>query len=77
MSVNDTLSMEMIVSLLLSFTMLFIFIWGVKTNQFDDSKRMMDGLLYDSEDELQDAIKKEAKIKKLKEDKVKRQKEVK
>ena len=77
MSVNDTLSMEMIVSLLLSFTMLFIFIWGVKTNQFDDSKRMMDGLLYDSEDELQDAIKKEAKIKKLKEDKTKRQKEVK
>jgi cbb3-type cytochrome oxidase maturation protein len=72
MTVNDTLSMEMIVSLLLSFTMLFIFIWGAKTGQFDDSKKMMDGLLYDGEDELQDAIKKDEKVKKLKEDKLKK-----
>jgi len=43
-----------------------IFIWGAKQGQFDDGKKMMNGLLNDSTDDLQDAIKKDEKVKELK-----------
>ena len=66
--------LELIVGIIVSFTLLGIFIWGVKQGQFDDGKKMMDGLLFDSTEDLQDAVKKEEKIKKLKEKKKEAQK---
>ncbi len=68
---NAVLKLELIVGLLASFTLLTIFIWSVKKGGFDDSKKMMDGMLFDSEDDLRDAINKENKQKALKEKKLK------
>ena len=68
---NAVLKLELIVGLLASFTMLTIFIWSVKKGGFDDSKKMMDGMLFDSEDDLQDAVNRENKQKALKEKKLK------
>lgn len=66
---NSILWIELIVGIVVSFTLLGIFIWAVRGGQFDDSKKMMDGLLFDSTEDLQDAVKKEQKIKDLKEKK--------
>lgn len=60
--ISDTLFMMLFVGLFLSFIVLGFFIWGAKTGQFDDTSKMMDGLLFDSEDDLNDAVKKEKKI---------------
>ena len=62
--INDTLLMMLIVGLFVSFAILALFIWGAKSGQFDDSKKMMDGLLFDGTEDLNDAIKKEEKVKK-------------
>lgn len=61
--IEDTLYMMLIVGLIVSFAVLGMFIWGAKTGQFDDSRKMMDGLLFDSEDDLNDAINRENKRK--------------
>jgi cbb3-type cytochrome oxidase maturation protein len=66
---NSVLWLELVVGLVVSFSLLGIFIWAVRGGQFDDNKKMMDGLLFDSTDDLQDAIKKEQKVKDLKEKK--------
>jgi len=71
---NTILWIELVVGIIVSFTLLGIFIWGAKQGQFDDSKKMMDGLLFDSTEDLQDAIKKEKKVKELKEKKQKENK---
>ena len=64
---NSTiLWLELAVGVITSFILLGIFIWAIKGGQFDDSKKMMDGLLFDSTDDLQDAIKKEKKVQELK-----------
>lgn len=68
--INDTLFMMLIVGLIISFGLLLLFIWGAKTGQFDDSNKMVDGLLFDSVDDLNDAINKEKKSKDAKEAKV-------
>ncbi len=68
---NNILILELTVGIIVSFTLLGIFIWAAKGGQFDDSKKMMDGLLFDSPEDLQDAVEKERKINKLKEDKMK------
>jgi cbb3-type cytochrome oxidase maturation protein len=60
-----TLTMMLIVGLVLSFTILAIFIWGAKQGQFDDGEKMMSGLLFDSTEDLNDAIEKEKKEKEL------------
>ena len=69
---NNILILELMVGIIVSFTLLGIFIWAVKNGQFDDSKRSMDGLLFDSEEDLRDAVKKEEKAKALKEKKAKK-----
>jgi cbb3-type cytochrome oxidase maturation protein len=61
--------LELTVGIIVSFTLLGIFIWAAKGGQFDDSKKMMDGLLFDGEDDLQSAYEKEQKIKLMKEKK--------
>ena len=63
---NSILWVELVVGIIVSFTLLGIFIWAVRQGQFDDSKKMMDGLLFDSPEDLQDAINKEKKVEELK-----------
>jgi len=72
---NSILILELSVGIIVSFTLLGIFIWAAKGGQFDDSKKMMDGLLFDSEEDLQAAYEKEQKIKAMKEKKEQSKKE--
>lgn len=66
---NSILWVELVVGIIVSFTLLGIFIWGAKQGQFDDGKKMMNGLLNDSTEDLQAAIKRDEKVKELKENK--------
>jgi len=56
------------VSVFIGFLGLVAFIWGLKTGQFDDEKKMMQGVLFDSEEDLIEAAKRDEKIKKTKEE---------
>lgn len=69
---NTVLILELTVGMIVSFTLLGIFIWAAKGGQFDDGKKMMDGLLFDSEEDLRDAVEKEKKVNELKEKVAKR-----
>ena len=73
--VNSILILELTVGIIVSFTLLGIFIWAARGGQFDDSKKMMDGLLFDSEADLQSAYEKEQRVKALKEKKEKSKKQ--
>jgi cbb3-type cytochrome oxidase maturation protein len=57
--------LELIVGLIVSFTLLGILIWAIKDGQFEDRKKMMDGLLFDSEEDLRDAVERENRKKEL------------
>jgi cbb3-type cytochrome oxidase maturation protein len=61
----------LIVGIIISAGMLFLFIWAAKSGQFDDANKMVNGLLFDSTDDLNDAIKKEKNSKDAKELKLK------
>ena len=63
---NGVLILELTVGIVVSFTLLGIFIWAAKGGQFEDSKKMMDGMLFDSPEDLQSAYEKEQKIKAMK-----------
>jgi cbb3-type cytochrome oxidase maturation protein len=65
----------LIVGIIISAGMLLLFIWAAKTGQFDDSNKMVNGLLFDSVDDLNDAINKEKNLKVAKEEKIKSEKE--
>lgn len=64
--INDTLLMMLIVGLVVSFAILGMFVWGAKDGQFDDSRKMMDGLLFDGTEDLNDAAQKEKKVEEAK-----------
>lgn len=49
---DNVLSMMLIVSIGLGFLGLLAFLWGLKTGQFDDEEKFLDGALYDGEEEL-------------------------
>ena len=66
--IDDTLFFMLVVGLIISAGMLFLFIWAAKSGQFDDSNKIVNGLLFDSVDDLNDAIKKEKSIKESKKD---------
>ena len=66
---NGILWMELTVGIIVSFTLLGIFIWGARQGQFDDGKKMMNGLLNDSVEDLQDAVKRDEKVKAMREKK--------
>ena len=53
---NATIAMMIGVSLMLGFITLLGLIWGIKTRQFDDNSRFLDGTKFDGEDALQDAV---------------------
>ena len=52
-------------SLLLGGFGLWALLWGIKTGQFDDKNKFLDGALLDSDEALQDAIMMEEKKKKI------------
>jgi len=66
---NWVLWMELGVGAFISFLLLFMLLKAIKDGQFDDEKRHMNGLLFDSTEDLQDAINKENKVKELKKNK--------
>lgn len=47
------------VSIFIGFLGLVAFLWGLRSGQFDDEKRMMQGVLFDGEEELQEAARQE------------------
>lgn len=53
-------------SLVLGGVALIAFLWGIKNGQFDDEKKMMNQVLYDDEDELNDAANQQRKREELK-----------
>ena len=69
--INDTLFFMLIVGIIISAGMLFLFIWAAKSGQFDDSNKIVNGLLFDSVDDLNDAINKDKNSKEAKENKIK------
>ncbi len=73
--INDTLFFMLIVGIIISAGMLFLFVWAAKSGQFDDSKKVVNGLLFDSVEDLNDAINKEENSKEAKELKTKNEKE--
>ncbi|APW64967.1 cytochrome oxidase maturation protein, cbb3-type [Poseidonibacter parvus] len=72
--INDTLFFMLIVGIIISAALLLIFVWAAKTGQFDDSNKLIDGMLFDSTEDLNDAIEKEKKIKEAKENKLNKEK---
>jgi len=59
--------MMMSASIFLGSIALFGFIWAVRSGQFDDKEKYLNGAKYDGEDELNHAVMLEKKKKKLKE----------
>ncbi len=58
---NEVLQLELIVGVVVTFTLIIIFVAAAKKGNFDDQKKMMDGMLFDSPDDLRAAADKEAK----------------
>ena len=73
--IDDTLFFMLIVGIIISAGLLLIFVWAAKSGQFDDSNKIVNGLLFDSTDDLNDAIKKENKSKETKKQKLKTKEE--
>ncbi|GAA6882401.1 cbb3-type cytochrome oxidase assembly protein CcoS [Helicobacter pylori] len=53
---TEILTIMLVVSVLMGLIGLIAFLWGVKSGQFDDEKRMLEGVLYDSTSDLNEAI---------------------
>ena len=73
--INDTLFFMLIVGIIISAGLLLIFVWAAKSGQFDDSNKIVNGLLFDSTEDLNDAINKDKNSKEAKENKIKSEKE--
>ena len=61
------IAMEITVSFLIGAIVLFLVVRSIKNGEFDDGDKMMGGLLFDSNEDLQDAILQEKKEKQLRE----------
>ncbi len=53
---TEILTIMLVVSVLMGLIGLIAFLWGVKSGQFDDEKRMLKSVLYDSTSDLNEAI---------------------
>lgn len=60
---NGIVIMMLGISLLLGALALIGVIWAIKTGQFDDKDKMMNTVLFDGEDELNEAAEKERRKK--------------
>ena len=69
--IDDTLFFMLIVGIIISAGLLLIFVWAAKSGQFDDSNKIVNGLLFDSTEDLNDAINKDKNSKEAKENKLK------
>jgi len=58
---NEVLQLELIVGVVVTFTLIMVFVASARKGNFDDQKKMMDGMLFDSPDDLRSAADKEAK----------------
>ena len=63
---NGIIIMMLIGSLVLGAIALFAFLWAVNNGQFDDEEKFLNAVKFDSEEDLNDAIEKEKKLKELK-----------
>jgi cbb3-type cytochrome oxidase maturation protein len=63
---DNTLELMLFGSLFLGAIGVSAFIWALRSGQFDDEKKFMQGVLYDGEEELREAIEKEKRIKETK-----------
>lgn len=66
---DNILSLMLFGSLILGGLGVTGFIWGLKSGQFDDEKKFTQGLLFDDEEELREAARRDAKEKEAKEEK--------
>ncbi|MFT2766059.1 cbb3-type cytochrome oxidase assembly protein CcoS [Helicobacter pylori] len=53
---TEILTIMLVVSVLMGLVGLIAFLWGVKSGQFDDEKRMLESVLYDSISDLNEAV---------------------
>ncbi|WQR84370.1 cbb3-type cytochrome oxidase assembly protein CcoS [Helicobacter pylori] len=53
---TEILTIMLVVSVLMGLVGLIAFLWGVKSGQFDDEKRMLESVLYDNASDLNEAI---------------------
>ncbi|CAX29744.1 cbb3-type cytochrome oxidase assembly protein CcoS [Helicobacter pylori] len=60
---TEILTIMLVVSVLMGLVGLIAFLWGVKSGQFDDEKRMLESVLYDSASDLNEAISQEKRQK--------------
>ena len=58
---DDVLQLELTVGIFISFTLLMLFIWSSKKGGFDDHEKMMNGMLFDSPEDLRAAAEREDK----------------
>ena len=65
---NWVIIMMLSVSIFLGAIALFAFLWAIKNGQFDDEEKFLNAAKFDSEDELNDAIRQEKKKEALKKD---------
>ncbi|HIP51715.1 MAG TPA: cbb3-type cytochrome oxidase assembly protein CcoS [Campylobacterales bacterium] len=72
---NEVLQLELIVGVIVTFTLIMIFVASAKSGNFDDQKKMMDGMLFDSPADLQAAADKEAKQEAMRAKKAEKNKE--
>jgi len=49
---NEIVIMMLGISVLLGGIGLILYIWGLKTGQFDDQQKLMHGVLFDNEEDL-------------------------
>ncbi len=63
---NSILILELVVAIIVSFTLLGILIWAIKNGQFEDSKKLMESPLFDTPEDLQRAVEEERRVKELK-----------
>jgi len=64
---SEIIAMMIGVSTFLGALGLIALLWGLKTGQFDDQNKFIDGARYDGEDELRDAYMMEQKRKEMEE----------
>ncbi|CZE47898.1 cbb3-type cytochrome oxidase assembly protein CcoS [Campylobacter geochelonis] len=60
---STILTIMLVVSIFMGLIGLFGLLWGLKTRQFEDYSKFLDGTKFDSEDALNDAYKMEQKKK--------------
>jgi len=63
---NMVVAMMLGASLFLGSIALIAFLWAVKNGQFDDEEKFLNAVKFDSEDDLNDAVKQEKKREELK-----------